>query len=43
MYADAKARVIPSIVKAGMYADAEAYFTGQGVTLSGFVQWSQKG
>lgn len=41
MYAAAKARVIPSIVNAGMYADAQAHFAQQGVTLSGFVQWSQ--
>jgi hypothetical protein len=41
MYAAAKARVIPSIVKASMYADAQSYFAQQGVTLSGFVQWSQ--
>lgn len=41
MYADARARVIPSIVHAGMYADAQSHFAQQGVALSGFVQWSQ--
>ena len=40
-FAGAKAKLIPSIVRAGLYADAQTYFTGQGVTLSGFVQWSQ--
>lgn len=42
LYAGAKAKVIPSIVRAGMYADAQAYFAQQGVTLAGFVQWSQE-
>lgn len=40
-YASARAAVAPSIVKAGMYADAQAHFLSQGVTLSGFIQWSQ--
>ena len=41
MFARANAKVIPSIVKASMYADAQAYFAQRGVTLAGFVQWSQ--
>lgn len=40
-YAGAKAAVIPSIVKADYYSDAVTYFQSQGVTLKGFVQWSQ--
>lgn len=40
-YATAKAAVVPSIVQADMYADAQAYFETQGVSLSGYVQWSQ--
>lgn len=41
LYAGAKAKVIPSIIKANMYADAQTYFAQQKVTLSGFIQWSQ--
>ena len=40
-YATAKAAIAPSIVSADMYASAQAYFQQQGVTLRGFVQWSQ--
>lgn len=40
-YAAAKAAIVPSIVSADMYADAQSYFLAQGVTLAGFVQWSQ--
>lgn len=40
-YASAKAAVIPSIVDAGLYQSAQAHFQQQGVTLSGFIQWSQ--
>jgi LysM repeat protein len=40
-YATAKAAIIPSIVNAGMYQSAQDYFQAQGVTLTGFVQWSQ--
>jgi len=39
-YAQAKARVIPSVVNVGMYADAKAYFQKQGVTIQGCVQWN---
>ena len=38
-YANAKAIVAPSIVKAAYYADAVTYFAGKGVTLGGFIQW----
>ena len=38
-YANAKAVVAPSIVKASYYADAVSYFAGKGVTLGGFIQW----
>jgi LysM repeat protein len=41
MYAGAKAKVIPSIVKANMFSDAQTYFKQHGVTLAGFIQWSQ--
>lgn len=40
-YATAKAAIIPSIVKASLYADAKRYFQEQGVAIGGFVQWSQ--
>jgi hypothetical protein len=40
-YATAKAKIIPSIVKASYYQDAVNYFATQGVQLAGFVQWSQ--
>lgn len=40
-YATAKAAVVPSIVQAGMYSDAQDYFETQGVSLNGFIQWSQ--
>jgi LysM repeat protein len=40
-YADCKAAVIPSIVTAELYNSAQQYFAQQGVTLQGFVQWSQ--
>ncbi|MEM6455887.1 MAG: hypothetical protein AAF772_12395 [Acidobacteriota bacterium] len=38
-YADTQAAVVPSIVRASMYADAQTYFQEQGVTLGGFVAW----
>jgi LysM repeat protein len=40
-YATAKAAIAPSIVSANLYASAQTYFKEQGVTLNGFVQWSQ--
>ncbi len=40
-YANAVSAVVPSIVDASMYADAQTYFAAQGVPLSGFVQWQQ--
>ena len=39
--AEELAAKIISIVKASLYADAQAYFAQRGVTLAGFVQWSQ--
>ncbi len=39
-YAAAKSIVVPSLVRADMYADAQAYFKTQGVTLGGFIQWN---
>lgn len=40
-YANSKAAIVPSIVHAGLYQDAQQYFQEQGVDLSGYVQWSQ--
>ena len=40
-YAATKAAVVPSIVTASYYNDAVTYFAKQGVTLQGYVQWSQ--
>ena len=40
-YAAAKAAIIPSIVKASYYADAQSYFAEHGVELGGFAQWSR--
>lgn len=40
-YASAKAVVIPSIVRGSLYSSAESYFRSQGVTIQGYVQWSQ--
>lgn len=42
-YADSKAAVVPSLVTGDYYADAQDYFAEQGVTLAGYVQWSQVG
>ncbi len=41
-YATVKAAIVPSIVEASMYADAQTYFANVGVTLKGFVQWAQQ-
>ena len=40
-YAAAKAKIIPSLVKASYYPDAVTYFAGQGVTLEGYIQWAK--
>jgi hypothetical protein len=40
-YASAKATVIPSIVTGSLYSSAESFFRSQGVTIDGYVQWSQ--
>lgn len=40
-YATAMAAVVPSIVDANLYRDAQNYFQLHGVTLSGFIQWRQ--
>ena len=40
-YADCQAAVVPSIVKDTMYSDAQTYFANEGVTLQGYIQWSQ--
>ena len=38
-YANCRAAIIPSLVKAAYYDDAQQYFSSQGVTLAGYVQW----
>jgi len=40
-YASSKAAVVPSIVNASLYADAQSYFANQGVNTTGFIQWAQ--
>ena len=40
-YATAEAAVVPSLVQASYYADAEQTFKTHGVTTEGFVQWQQ--
>ncbi len=42
-YAGAKAAVVPSIVRASLYPDAQQFFSSQGVTLVGFIQWNNSG
>lgn len=41
-YTNAKAAVIPSIVKRDYYTDAVNHFKQQGVELKGYVQWQQQ-
>jgi hypothetical protein len=38
----AKAKIIPSIVKASLYPDAQKYFSAIGVPLHGYIQWNNK-
>ena len=40
-YASAKAAIVPSIVCASYYASAVNYFKSQGITLQGYIEWSQ--
>ena len=40
-YASSKAKVVPSIVSSCLFPSAQAYFKTYGVTLSGYIQWSQ--
>lgn len=40
-YKASKALIVPSIVKASYYSDAVTYFAGQGITLSGYIQWAK--
>ncbi len=39
MYANAKAKIVPSIVSTTFWPDGQKYFANQGVTLSGYVRW----
>jgi hypothetical protein len=41
MWASAKAKVVPSIVSADLYADAVTVLGAKGVTLDGYIKWSQ--
>lgn len=40
-FAIAQAAIVPSIVSADMYPDAQVYFQEMGVPVAGFIQWSQ--
>ena len=40
-YSNCKASVIPSIVTSSLYPSAQEYYLTQGVTLEGYIQWSQ--
>jgi hypothetical protein len=40
-YANAKAAIVPSIVKASMYSNAQSTFANYGVTTKGYIQWAQ--
>jgi LysM repeat protein len=40
-YVNCIAQVVPSIVKASYYTDAEQYFGALDIELSGYVQWQQ--
>jgi hypothetical protein len=40
-YATSKAAIVPSIVNANLFEDAEAHFQSIGVHISGYIQWSQ--
>ena len=39
-YSASKAKVVPSIVQASMYADAKSHFQGWGVNTAGYIQWA---
>jgi len=38
-YANCKAAIVPSLVTGSLYPSAQAYFSEQGVTLQGYIQW----
>ena len=38
-YAKCKADIVPSLVTGSLYPSALAYFSQQGVTLAGYIQW----
>jgi hypothetical protein len=40
LYKTAKAAIVVSIVRPGLYSSAETYFSQQGVTLSGCISWA---
>jgi len=40
-YQSSRAKIVPGIVTSSLYASAQSFFSGQGVTLSGYVQWAQ--
>jgi len=40
-YAPFSGKLVPSIVSANLYSDAQNYFAGLGITTVGYVQWSQ--
>jgi len=41
MYKDARPRIVPSIVRSSLYDSAHSYFQGQGVEITGYIQWAQ--
>ncbi|OUR69861.1 hypothetical protein A9Q77_08105 [Marinomonas sp. 42_23_T18] len=38
-YATCKAAIVPSLVTGSLYPSAQSYFSQQGVTLQGYIQW----
>eukprot|EP01033_Poteriospumella_lacustris_P003987 gene3987-2839_t len=40
-YAQAKAAIVPSIVRGSYYADAKSRFASYGVATKGYIQWEQ--
>jgi len=39
-YKKSRARIIPSIVRGSLYSSARSYFSGQGVNITGYIQWA---
>ena len=41
LYAHSKAKIVPSVIKSGYYSKALSYFSQYGISLAGYIQWSQ--